>query len=104
MIEGLANIIDDLGDFLEAFFSLKPTKPDYKQKLEDGDFIQTTGETVGSLKTTKGNQLLIVEFNLADGTTVREKSKNAMKRNIEVGKSVQIAYNPKDLKEIYLLD
>ncbi|MFT5619230.1 MAG: hypothetical protein ACI85I_002472 [Arenicella sp.] len=100
------------------------TSSKIRKRLKAGTLIKTSSKIVGALQaieevrssnpyTRAGNQpikemmnekYLILEFMLKDGTVVREKSKHAMKRNTEVGKTVQIAYNPKDLKEIYLLD
>jgi hypothetical protein len=93
-----------------------------RNNIKNEKFIKTTATIVGGLKASEwvhevsldetsriykkrlGESFLVFEFTLENGSLVREKSKHAMRANIAVGENVQIAYNPEDLKEIYLLD
>jgi hypothetical protein len=104
MIEGIAEFIFALGDILEVFLGLKSKTTDYKTRLEKGELIKATATIMGSLKAKTKGEFLILNFSLLDGTVVQEKSMHITNLNFKPGEIVEIAYNPKDLKEIYLLD
>jgi hypothetical protein len=92
------------------------------QRLCSGELVEVEAEIVGSLNATRNienvefesmstgfemnlsSKFIIFEFPLQDGTIIRNRSKYAMSPKVNIGKMVRIAYNPTDLKEIYLLD
>ena len=45
-----------------------------------------------------------MKFSLPNKTTVQQKSMHITNQKLEIGEAVKIAYNPDDLKEVYLLD
>jgi len=58
----------------------------------------------GHEKRVSSEHYLVLEFPLQDGTVVRVKSERIKKVDFEIGAKLQIAYNPEDARDLYLLD